>query len=335
MVKIAVIGAGHWGKNIVRNFCQLGNLCAICDESPEILKAMGLMYPSIKLTKDYMEILNDKDIQGVAIATSDETHYHIAEQALAKGKDVFIEKPMTTTLDDAKRLADIIDKDPDKIVMVGHLMLYHPSIIEIKKLIESGGLGEISYLYSKRVDLGKVMTEKNVIWSLGVHDVAMFLYLINSKVVSVTAQGRDFLQKGIEDIAFLNMNFENNIFGHVHVSWMDPLMVRKTTVVGKKKMAVFDGVSGTESLKIYDQGVITGKIDSNLKRDIKIRHGDISVPYIEKREPLNIECKHFIDCIENRANPISDVFHGLEVINIMDCADKAIEKSIEIKLQKL
>lgn len=333
MIKIAVIGAGNWGKNLVRNFHRLGNLYAVCDESQDILKSIKQEYPGIVVTNNYRDMLNDPHVDGVVIATQAEHHFSVAKEAILKDKHVLIEKPMTTTVKDSEELVELSIKKSHLTVMVGHLMLYHPAVREIKTLIDNNSLGRVFYLYSTRVNLGRVRSVENVIWSLAVHDVSVFVYLIKSEIKHLDAQGCSFLQKGIEDIAFLNLYFENGIMGHIHVGWLDPLKIRSMTILGENKMAVFNDTSAEEQLKIYDKGISKFPDSSDYTRDIlQPRYGDIIIPYIKMKEPLYSECSHFIECITERKKPISDIMQGLEVVKILSAANKSIEKSMRIDI---
>ncbi|PKP61470.1 oxidoreductase [Candidatus Atribacteria bacterium HGW-Atribacteria-1] len=332
MNKVAVIGAGNWGKNLVRNFYELGVLAAVCDSSPEIIEKMKGLYPDIKVTDDYEEILKDDGIRGVVVATTAEEHFSAAMKALKSGKDVFVEKPMTTSVRDAEALANEVARRKDVVFMVGHLLLYHPVLNELKALYKNGDLGNIYYLYSQRVNLGKIRTIENVIWSLAVHDVAYFIALVPSRVKSVDCQGSDFLQKGIQDIAFLNIYFDNGVAAHIHASWLDPLKIRRMTIVGDKKMAVFDELASENQLKVYDKGVAMGKGLELYPPSLEIRKGDVFVPEIRMEEPLKAECSHFLDCIARRRRPLSDIEQGLNVVRILDASDRAIKSASMVNL---
>ncbi len=328
--KIAVIGAGNWGKNHVRNFYQMGMLGGIYDESQAVLDSLKSLYPNVKLSTNYEEAIKDNNIKGVVIATPAETHFTVASKAIENGKSVLIEKPMTTTVEDAEKIVELAEKNPDVTVMVGHLMLYHPALKRIKLMIEEGVLGDINYLYSRRVNLGQVRSVENVIWSLGVHDVSVFVSLIKSNVEYVDAQGCAYLQDGIEDLAFINLYFKNGAMAHIHVSWLDPLKIRTMTFVGNKRMAVFDDIASNEKLRIYDKGV---NIKHKMEKAIELRNGDIRIPFIDNSEPLRNECLHFIECMDTGAKPVSDAYQGLEVIKIMTAADEAVEQCSKIRIQ--
>ncbi|MBN2406713.1 MAG: Gfo/Idh/MocA family oxidoreductase [Elusimicrobia bacterium] len=332
--KIAVIGAGNWGKNLVRNFMKLDALYAVCDSTGDVLENVKSSCPGVRTTGEYPDILKDSKVDGVVIATQAHQHYELAREALLAGKSVFIEKPMTTKVKDAEALAALAEKHPAQTVMVGHLMNYHPVVAKMKQIINAGELGEIYYLYSTRINLGVVRQVENVVWSLAVHDISVFIDLIPGGIRYIDCQGGAFIQESIEDVAFINLYFENGIMGHIHAGWLDPLKIRRMTVVGSGKMAVFDDMLTEESLKIYDKGVMKNNPESaaQYSDNIKIRYGDIHTPRIDMKEPLGIECGHFIDCMKNRKKPLSDVYKGLEVVRILAAADKALEKSAKIKI---
>jgi len=333
--KIAVIGAGNWGKNHIRSFYEMGNLYAVCDKDPETLQKMKQKYPIEKFTSNSEEIFSDGNIDGVVIAVPAERHYELARKAISAGKHVLIEKPMTTTVKEAEYLVELSKKNPEITVMVGHLMNYHPVIKKVKDLIKKGELGNIEYLYSSRVNLGKIRMVENVIWSLAVHDISVFVDIVDSEVEYVDAQGKAFLQvdKNIEDVAFINLYFKNGTMAHIHASWLDPIRIRKMTFVGDSKMAVFDDTVTDEQLKIYDKGVHKDEKSGSYPLQFRLRHGDILTPFLEKEEPLRSECRHFIECIKEKKKPLTDVKQGLDVIRILAAADKAIEKSAKVDIR--
>ncbi|MFC2092251.1 Gfo/Idh/MocA family protein, partial [Elusimicrobiota bacterium] len=289
-------------------------------------------YPSLITTPDYKQILDDDDIDGVVIATQAQDHYEMVMEALSRGKNVFVEKPMVTTLKQAESMVELSEKKPSQVVMVGHLMLYHTVINYMDNMIKEGKLGDIYYLYSTRVNLGKIRNVENAVWSLAVHDIYVFMHLMKSRIKSVECQGGIFLQKNIEDVAFITLNFANGAMGHIHVGWLDPLLIRRITVVGDKQMIVFDDVSSSENLKIFNKGVTKEGWESGYTLDFQVRDGEINSPYIKKKEPLRIECEHFIECIEHGKNPVSDVRQGFEVVRVLSACDRALEQSKRIEI---
>ena len=208
--------------------------------------------------------------------------------------------------------------------MVGHLMLYHPAVNYLKQLVESGELGEILYLYSQRLNLGRLRKDENVVWSLAPHDISMIFYLKNSRPVQVSCVGGDYLRDGIEDVAFIDIKFEDGSLAHIHVSWLDPHKTRKLTIVGSKKMAVFDDMESSEKIKIFDKGVTSAPQVAQYGEEISLRFGDIVIPYLKMQEPLYLECKHFIDCIREGRQPVSDGKNGLEVVRVLEACDRSL-----------
>jgi len=318
-VNIAIIGCGYWGPNLVRNFNEIpdSNLVGCCDLKEENLNKIKQLYPSTKTTKNYKDILEDKSIDAVVVATSAPTHYLLAQEALACGKHVFIEKPMTLSSYAAEQLIYSAKKN-SKILMVGHLLEYHPAVRKIKSLIDSGELGEIYYLYSQRLNLGQVRHDENALWCLAPHDISVALYLLGMEPFQATAQGQSYLQKDIEDVVFSCLNFSNGTIVHMHISWLDPNKVRKLTVVGSKKMVVFDDMEGVEKIRIYDKGVEEG---------FAVRFGDVVIPLLDTQEPLRRECLHFIDCIRNNKKPLSDGRDGERVIRVLEAVQESLKNN--------
>ncbi len=315
-INIGVIGAGAWGINHVRTFNQLNDskVTIVSDLMENNLKKVKSIDSNIKITSEYHDVINS-DVDAVVIATTSETHYSIAKKSLLKGKHTFVEKPLCLNENEAKELIELADKNK-LTLMVGHLLLYHPVINWIKDYIDRGEIGDLNYIYSHRLNLGKVRTSENAFWSLAPHDVSVMMYLVGSEVIKTTGTGQSFINKGIEDVFFFSMQFDNGVLGHGHVSWLDPHKTRKFTIVGSKKMIVFDDVVSTEKIKIYDKGVIPKEYGS-YGESLSLRDGDIYSPAIKITEPLKIECQHFIDCIKTGKKPISDGQNGLDVTKVM------------------
>jgi predicted dehydrogenase len=324
MVKLAVVGLGYWGPNLLRNFAQLpeAEVLACCDLDRGALKQAQEKYPAIYTTTDYDSLLKDPELDAVVLATPAATHYRLVKLALLCGKHVFVEKPLTLDVKEALELVEL-SETMDKKLMVGHLMLYHPAIEKLKALVRSGVLGEVYYLYSQRVNLGKIRQDENALWSLAPHDISIACYLLGGQPESVSANGQSYLQEGVEDVAFLNLRFPNRLMAHIQLSWLDPHKIRRTTIVGSKKMAVFDDVETTEMLKIYDKGV-DGANYSSYGEFLSLRFGDIYIPHIKMTEPLRLECQHFVDCIQNHRTPISDGRNGLQVVRVLQAAQRSL-----------
>ena len=331
MVKIALIGVGYWGKNLARVFSQLGNLAVICDSDPGQLARMKQLYNGIKTCGDYAEILKDPCIDGVAIVTPAITHYAVAKKALEAGKHVFVEKPMTLSAAEGEELVRIAGKK-DLRLMVGHLMEYHPAVEALKSLIDSGDLGRIYYVYSQRLNLGKIRQDENALWSFAPHDLSVILYLLGEGVTKVYATGESYLQDGIEDVVFVNLRYKDGRIANVHLSWLDPNKKRELTIVGSKKMAIFDDMQAEEKLRIYDKGADINTSYQSYGEFLTLRFGSVYAPKIEMKEPLLIECRHFRDCIENKKEPRSDGKDGLRVTRLLEAAQGSLKQGVPVSL---
>jgi len=280
MINVAVAGIGVWGKNVVKNFYEVeeANLTFCYDSDPVPLRWVEENYPEVNVTDDYNNVLTNKSVGAVVIATPAHTHFELARQALCAGKHVLVEKPLTLSSSDAARLVDLSKRNGKKL-MVGHLLKYHPAVLEMKKRIMAGELGKIFYIHSQRLGLGRVREVENVMWCLATHDIYTAVYLVGRYPDEVNAIGKSFLQKekGIEDVVFLSLFFGDGVFAHIHVSWVDPEKIRRTTVVGDKKMMVFDETSSSGKLKIYDRGI---SIEQNGNRiNFKIRKDNELAPF--------------------------------------------------------
>lgn len=333
MVKIGVVGCGYWGPNLVRNFHEIeeSNLIWCCDLDSNKLKSIKNKYPYVKITTDYHDILNDKDIDAIAIATSPDTHYQIAKDCLLKYKHVLVEKPITFNVNEAEDLIATAKK-VNRILMVGHTFEFNPAVIKVREYIDSGKLGDIYYIISRRVNLGVIRSDINSMWSIAPHDISILIFLLKTMPLNVKAWGASFLKEGIEDVVFLNLQFPKNIIAHIQVSWLDPHKIREMVIVGSKKMVVYDDIDNEGKLKIYDKGV--DKIESNLSQNgpfgefhIRLRSGDLFVPKLFNYEPLKKECEHFIECIRDNKRPLTDGENGLRVVRVLDAAYKSLKNS--------
>ncbi|MBU1319805.1 MAG: Gfo/Idh/MocA family oxidoreductase [candidate division Zixibacteria bacterium] len=336
MTNIGLIGAGAWGKHLLRNFANLPtcNVKIVCDVSEKVRAYVSNTYPDIEVVSEFDKIVADPSIDAVVIATTPVTHFDLSRRALEAGKDVFVEKPLVLEVSEGRKLVELAEKT-GKLVMVGHIMVYHPAILKLKELIDSGELGEIFYLYSARLNLGKVRDIENALWSFAPHDISVALFLLNKEPVSVTAVARSYLQKekGIEDVSFMTMLFKEGEMANIHVSWLDPNKVRKLTVVGSKKMVVLDDTEASEKIRIYDKGVDKGLDYQTYGEYLSLRTGDIIIPKVDSSEPLRSECLHFIDCVEKRNRPRSDGAEGLKVLKILAAAQKSIDDGgVPVKL---
>ena len=328
MIEVAVVGVGGWGKNLARNYYQLpeANLRYICDLDDNKLETMRHQYPGVSTTNSYDEVLKDPELDAVVIATTGPTHHRLAKQALEAGKDVYVEKPMVLDVEQAVELTNMAEKG-GRVLMVGHLLEYHPVVTRLKTMIEAGELGDVYYIYSQRLNLGTVREDENALWNFAPHDISAILYLLGKKPVDVSARGQDYLQRDVEDVVFLTLSFEDNTMAHIHVSWLDPHKVRKLTIVGSDKMAVFDDLEAAEKLKIYDKGAKMSQDYDTFAEYVGLRFGDITIPHVKVGEPLRTECLHFVDCVANRKQPLSDGQDGLRVVQVLDAAQRSLKNN--------
>lgn len=334
MVNLGIIGCGYWGPNLVRNFNSINGVnvsyCADIDESR--LKHVKELYPKISVTKYCKEILNNKDIDAVIVATPIETHYKIAKDVLNADKHVLIEKPITNNSEHAKELIKLAEKSK-KILMVDHTFEYSSPVRKIKEIIDKGELGELFTIDMIRVNLGLFQENVNVIWDLAPHDVSMLLYYLNEMPLSAKAIGQSYIRDGIEDDAHVTLIFKNKIMASMHVSWLDPCKIRRTTIVGNRKMLVFDDTAQDEKIKIYDKGVAIQKnkiprqpyYDTYEQWILTYRTGEIYAPKIENKEPLNVMANHFIDCIKNNKKPLSDGYSGLKAVKVIEAMQESLK----------
>jgi predicted dehydrogenase len=326
-VRVGQIGLGAWGKNLLRTFSELPDVAIVvaCDSDKSAISRLSALHPGIEFSDDPRSVLDDKSIQAVIIATPPSTHYELAFKAMERSKDVFVEKPMVLSIDDARSLLEAAESNK-RVLMVGHIMEYHPASLKLKEYIDSGKLGKIHYLYASRVNLGKVRDMENSLWSFAPHDISLIVFLLGRMPVRVTATGAAYLQKEIEDVSFMTMHFEDKTMAHIHVSWLDPHKERKLTVVGSKMMAVFNDTESSEKIWLYDKG-IDARMDYNTYGEyLSLRAGDIIIPKVDATEPLKLECQHFIDCVRNRDQPRSDGRDGLKVLSILSAAQKSMEQ---------
>lgn len=325
MLTVGVIGCGYWGPNLIRNFINIkdAEVKSCSDLREERLSHMKRLYPSIETTKEYGEIIADPDIDAVVIATPVSTHFEIARQALETGKHVFCEKPLAQSVDQGVSMVDLAD-DRDRVLMVGHTFVYTAAVNKIKELINSGELGDIYYISTSRVNLGLFQEDINVVWDLAPHDVSIMNYILGSRPEAVSAVGHSYIQPGIQDVSFVTIRFPGSILSNLHVSWLNPNKIRKTTVVGSKKMLVYDDISSLEKIRIYDKGVdVIPHYDTFGEFQLSYRYGDIHIPKLDDAEPLKNECQHFIDCIGGK-EPRSSGRHGLEVLLVLDAIDRSM-----------
>jgi len=327
MVGIAVVGAGAWGKNHIRVFSEIPKvrLKYICDTDPSKLSVLQKSYPQSTMVEEIGPILRDSEVKGMVITSSAISHFPLAREALVAGKDVLVEKPMALNVKDADELVRIAE-EKSRILMVGHLLIYHPVVNRLKEMIASEELGRIHYIYTQRVNLGVIRQDENALWSFAPHDLSVILKLLDERPAVVSAHGESYIQKNIEDVVFLSLHFSDGKMANVHLSWLDPHKVRKITIVGSKKMVVFDDMEASEKLKIYDKGVGSLSYDS-YGEYLSLRFGDITIPNIKMVEPLRAEAEHFIQCIESREKPKTGGRDGFEVVKILVAAQKSLREN--------
>lgn len=324
-VRIAVFGVGGWGRNLARNFYQLpeADLRYVCDIDQAKLDQVARQLPGTQLTRDCDAVLRDPQVQAVVVATSAPRHHAICKAALEADKDVFVEKPFVLEIAHAEELIRLAAARK-RVLMVGHLLEYHPVVTRLREMIGREELGKLHYVYSQRVNLGTVRGDENALWNFAPHDISIIMFLLGMLPTDVSARGQCYLQKGVEDVVFLTMNFGGRAMAHVHVSWLDPHKIRKLTLVGSRRMAVFDDLEATEKLRIYDKGAHVNQEYSTFAEYVGLRFGDITMPYIKVSEPLQIECQHFIECVRERRQPLSDGQDGLRVVKVLDAAQRSL-----------
>lgn len=335
MISVGVVGAGYWGPNLVRNFWEINDtrVAMCCDMNPERLKFINKRYPSIKTTTSYDDLMNNPDINAIAVATHAASHYALTRKALEHGKHVFVEKPISMNGNEAKELHRIAE-ERGLILMVGHILLYSGAVETIKDMINNGELGSLYYLDSVRVNLQPFREDVNVLWDLAPHDISLAMYLIGEDPVSTSVVGQSYVSGDQENIAFGVLRFPNKAISHFHLSWLSPMKMRQTVIVGAKKMIVFDDVDAISKVKIFDKGVDIAPTPSGLtERQLICRKGDVYCPKIDEREPLMKEVFHFVDCIKNKKKPLSDGLNGYKVVKVVEAMQESMHNGgVEVKL---
>ncbi len=335
-INLGIIGFGHWGPNYVRNFSSLGlaKVKYVCDIQRNRLKSVKSQHPQIITTVDYKDILKDNSIHAVVISTNASSHYELVSQALIHDKHVLVEKPFVLDIKDGQKLIDLSEKR-QKIIMVAHTFLYNLGIRKLKDLIRNKSLGRIYYLHSKRTNLGPLRKDVSALWDLAPHDISIFNYLLEAEPIEVFARGNQYLQSGKEkeDVVFATLTYPKNIIANIHVSWLDPRKVREITIVGDKKMVVFDDLNIKEPVHLYDKRVMKRKFrqdyDSFEEFQMIIRDGKITAPKVKIDEPLKLECKHFIDCIIKHKTPLTDCRDGFNVLRILSGIQQSLDNKGE------
>ena len=318
---IAVVGTGHWGRNLVRNYYELGALKLICDKNDAVLEGIKKQYPKVDVCFAFSDVLYRKDIDGIVIATPAENHFSMVREALLAGRHVYVEKPMALDEIAGEELIAIA-KEKNKILMVGHILQYHPAFVQLKKTASNGELGRINYIYSNRLNLGKIRREENIFWSFAPHDISMILALAGEEPENITAAGGNYLHKKIADVTTTHMEFPSGLQAHIFVSWLHPFKEQKLVVVGDKKMAVFDDTKPwEEKLLLYSHEI---KWQNNIPVPAKAEPEKVDVP---QAEPLRLECRHFLDCISKGKQPITDGDEGLRVLKILNAGQQSLDQN--------
>lgn len=331
-ITIGVIGCGYWGPNLIRNFAEneSANLSWICDADSKRIASVNRRYPAARSATDYKEMLNDSSLDAVVIATPVGTHYQFVKDALNAGKHVLVEKPFTANVRDAEELIELADKNKLN-VMVDHTFVYTGALRKIKEIVKSGELGELLYFDSVRINLGLFQRDINVVWDLAPHDLSMMDYIIERQPVSVNAMGSCHIEKGIENIAYVMLKFEDEFMASFHFNWLAPVKIRRTLIAGDKKMIVYDDIEPTEKLRIYDKGVTKTQIENETDREeayqtlVSYRTGDVWSPKIDGTEALKYVAQEFLQSIKEERKPLTDGEAGLRVVRLLEAAQTSIK----------
>jgi len=322
MARIAVAGCGHWGKNLIRNFHSLGHLYAICDSNAAALALFAQQYPGVKACQDFTQLLLDPEVDAVALATPAEQHYPMTMAALRAGKDVFVEKPLALDAEDGREIVQAA-RSQQAVLMVGHLLRYHPAVRKMQELIADGALGRVDYIYSNRLSMGKIRKEENALWSFAPHDISVILALIGQSPVQVTATGGAYLQPNIADVTISNLLFDRGTRAHIFVSWLHPYKEQRLVVVGSKRMAVFEDTRPDNKLILFD-------------KRIELRNGNMEAEKpngtpvaFDPGEPLRAECEHFIHCVRERLAPLTAGEEGLKVLEVLEACQRSLQMNGE------
>jgi len=329
-IRVGAIGYGYWGPNVVRNLYALDNcrVITICDQSPAALRRASKAFSDVELTTDLTQVLTSPDIDAIAVITPVWTHFELAKRALENGKHVFVEKPFTSTTQQAEELIELAERKHLKI-MVDHTFLFTGSVRKIRQLVDDGTLGSLYYFDSIRVNLGLFQHDVNVMWDLAPHDLSIMNYIIREKPEAVVATGGRHLN-GLADVAFITVYFPSNVVAHINVNWLSPVKIRTTLIGGEKKMLVWDDLEADEKIKVYDKGVQIKSGQGLYDLLVSYRSGDVWAPKVEQTEALKVELEYFLDCIANDRTPINDGVAGLGVVKLLEAADQSLEKRGQI-----
>ncbi|MCS7014105.1 MAG: Gfo/Idh/MocA family oxidoreductase [Chloroherpetonaceae bacterium] len=330
-MKTAVIGLGYWGPNLVRNFLGVSDLSGVigCDKDPKRLENIKRKFPEVEITPNFEDVLRREDVGIVAIATPVSTHFSLAKAALEAGKHCWVEKPFTATVAEAETLINLAEKKNLKL-MVDHTFIYTGAVRKMKELIDKGVLGDFYYFDSVRINLGLFQHDVNVVWDLAPHDLSIMDYLIDKRPVSVSAIGSCHISNGLENIAYITVNFDNDVIAHFHVNWLAPVKIRTVLIGGTKSMIVFDDMENSEKVKVYDKGVEVKTKEGVYETLVQYRTGDMYAPKLDQTEALTIATQHFVDCIKQNRTPITDGIAGLNVVRILEASERSIKQQGKI-----
>jgi predicted dehydrogenase len=325
LLRIGVAGLGYWGPNLARNFAGLPGceLAWCCDASEAARERWAPSFPGTRFTAELDDLLDDDGLDAIVLATPVPTHGSLAERVLDAGKHCFVEKPLAQSVEEAERAVAAADRS-GRTLMVGHLLEYHPGVAKLKEIAASGELGDIHYIYSNRLNLGKIRADENALWSLGAHDISVVLYLAEEEPYELDARGEAYKQRGIEDVVFGFLRFPSGLAAHLHLSWLDPHKERRFTVVGSRRMATFDDMDLERKVTVYDKGFDES---AGSYGEYITRAGDIWSPSIGNREPLRLECEHFVSCLREGRTPRSDGHSGLRVVRVLEGLQTSLEAS--------
>lgn len=327
MIRIGIIGCGYWGPNYLRNFNQLKESRAVvcCDLLKKNLDNVKRHFNPVEVTTNYTNVLKDRDIDAIVVATPAQTHYRITRDALESNKHVLVEKPLALKYTDCKKLIALA-KAKKKTLMVGHTFLFNPAVKKLKQYIKKGALGRIYYLHATRTHLGLIRNDVNASWDLAPHDISIFSYLLEEMPVSVSALGGSFLRRPKQDVVFINLVYPKGIIANIHASWADSNKVREIQVIGSRARIVFDDLNNLEKVKLYKKGISVDKSYVNFGEfQLLLRDGDILSPKVDPQEPLRLQCQHFISCLRSKKRPFTDGSNGAQVVKIMNAIDKSLK----------
>jgi predicted dehydrogenase len=324
-VSVGVVGLGYWGPNLARNFERLREteLRWICDASEDARERWATQFPRARVAVSLEELLGDESLDAVVIAAPVPLHAELAVRVLEGGKHCFVEKPLAQSVADAERVVAAAEA-AGKVLMVGHLLEYHPGVRKLKEVADAGDLGDIRYVYGNRLNLGKLRDDENALWSLGAHDVSVLLHLVDEEPDEMHAFGESYMRRPVEDVVFCYLRFPSGLMAHLHLSWLDPHKERRFTIVGSDKMATFDDMELEQKVVIYDKGFDQ---DYSSYGEYIARSGDVWSPHISNEEPLRIECKHFAECVRDGATPISDGQSGLRVVRVLEGLQESLDRT--------